>query len=223
MISVKNNPAQFPTADTAMTLTGPVGSLEALITVPREQTKSIIVVICHPHSLFGGTMHNKVVYTMARACNQMGLRTVRFNFRGVGKSAGEYAQGVGETDDLLAVLQWIKTVCPQDVIWLAGFSFGSFVAARAASVWSDTQLLLSVAPPVVNFDFTAFPVYKGPWIVVQGEEDEVVDPAKVFAWFESLPPPVQLIRVPTAGHFFHGQLVELREILITTLTPYIPS
>lgn len=198
-------------------LPGPAGNLEVLASVPDESEKPLTVVICHPHPLFGGTMANKVVTTLVRTFKELGMNTVRFNFRGVGKSAGSYAEGVGETEDLLAVLHWVHAERPQDEIWLAGFSFGSYVAARGAHRFPAKQLIC-VAPPIENFKFTELYPFPCPWLVVQGEVDEVVSSQAVFAWLESLPKPPSLIRMPETGHFFHSRLVELRELLKTALT-----
>lgn len=223
MTTNKNSPAEFPAGELKITLQGPEGELELLTQTPTGAIKPVVVVICHPHPLYGGTLNNKVVYTLARAFKDMELRTVRFNFRGVGASAGSYAQGIGETDDLLAILRWVQQVRPNDSIWLAGFSFGAFVAARGGHLWPTTQQLVTIAPPVENFDFNSLPPVNCPWLIVQGDQDEVVAPAAVYNWLATLPNPPQLIRMPEATHFFHGQLVELRELLITVLSPRLTA
>lgn len=222
MQNMITNPSQFPEGETTVSLQGPVGNLELLTEVPHEPAKSITAVICHPHSLFGGTMHNKVVSTLARAFKDLGLRTVRFNFRGVGASEGSYDAGKGETEDLLAILHWVQQVRPNDVIWLAGFSFGSYVAARGAHLWPVAQLVC-VAPPVVNFNFAELVPFPCPWLVVQGDQDEVVAPDAVFNWLASLAEPPQLIKMIGVGHFFHRRLIELRELLIAALKDRLPS
>jgi uncharacterized protein len=198
-------------------LPGPAGQLEVITTSPETpRHPPVIAVICHPHPLFGGTLHNKVIYTLARSFNSMGLASVRFNFRGVGLSQGEYDKGIGETDDLFAVLNWLKESCPESDIWLAGFSFGAYVAARAAKVWPAKQLIC-VAPPIENFPFKELPPFPCPWILIQGDEDEVVSPTAVFTWVDSLAQPPELIKIQGADHFFHGKLIELRDCLTTTL------
>lgn len=209
---------EFPSGEKAISLPGPAGNLELLTSMPNNVHASIIGVVCHPHPLFGGTMHNKVVYTIARAFKEMNIPTVRFNFRGVGASQGNYAEGIGETDDVLAILHWLKTLYPYHHIWLAGFSFGSFVAARATKLWPAVTQLISVAPPVVNFDFTELPPFHCPWLVIQGAQDEVVAPSAVFTWLESLVNPPDIICMQGSSHFFHGQLVELRQTLINALS-----
>lgn len=185
-----------------------------LTSTPPEPLKNTTVVICHPHPLYGGTMHNKVIYTLARAFHQMGLRTVRFNYRGVGESQGEYGEGKGETEDLLTVLNWVKEVRPDDSIWLAGFSFGGYIAARGSSLWPIKQLIL-IAPSVRHFQFD-FPI-ESPLLLIQGDKDEVVPPEAVFKWAESLPDKPRVICMHEAGHFFHGRLTELRNLLVENL------
>lgn len=209
-----NDITRFPSGESKAFLNGPVGKLEALTT---QGEKPITAIICHPHPLFDGTMHNKVVYTLARAFKDMEISTVRFNYRGVEKSEGSYGEGVGETDDLLAVIEWVKKVKPADNIWLAGFSFGTYVVTRAAQTFLPQQLV-TIAPAVSLFDFTALKRPNCPWLIVQGEQDEVISPQAVFAWAETLTPPAKLIRMPNTGHFFHGQLVELRKILVNELS-----
>ena len=208
----------FPTDRQAkLFIAGPVGQLEVLTTYPESPANPpTIAVICHPHPLYGGTMHNKVVYTLARSFNNMELATVRFNFRGVGMSHGEYNNGIGETDDLLAILRWLKICCPQQPIWLAGFSFGAYVAARAAKQWPIKQLIC-VAPPIENFPFKELPPFSCPWLLMQGDKDEIVPPRAVFSWVASLANPPQLIKILGADHFFHGHLTELRDSLVNTL------
>jgi uncharacterized protein len=123
---------------------------------------------------------------------------------------------MGETEDLLAIVDWVKKVNPQDAIWLAGFSFGGFVTARAAVQISPAQLV-TVAPQVSRFIETKLPTITCPWILVQGEQDEIVSPQEVFAWVDTLNPKPIVIRMPHAGHFFHGQLTELRQALLARL------
>lgn len=212
----------FPTERHAkFFLPGPAGQLEVLTTYPESPVHSPpIAVICHPHPLYGGTMHNKVVYTLARCFSSMGLATLRFNFRGVGQSQGQYDNGLGETDDLLSLCHWLKTQCPsQSIDYLAGFSFGAYVAARAAKQW-PIKKLICVAPPIENFPFKELPPFPCPWCLVQGDNDEIVAPDAVFSWVASLTNnPPQLIKIANADHFFHGHLIELRDSLIAALNP----
>ena len=207
---------EFPQQITQFLLPSPAGSLEVMTTWPK-QTPSITGVICHPHPLFAGTMNNKVVTTIAKAFDQLGLATVRFNFRGVGKSTGEYGETIGEREDLTAVLQWVKTVLPQPQIWLAGFSFGSYIAAAVANKIPVAQLV-TVAPAVHHNDFAGLTNVGCPWLIIQGEQDEIVPFDQVKRFVENPPVPVKFIAVPGAGHFFHGRLIELRDILVRELS-----
>ena len=177
----------------------------------------IVTVVCHPHPLMGGTMNNKVVHTVARCHRDLGRRVVRFNFRGVEKSEGEYVEGVGEVDDLMAVLSWVRRVRPNDKIVLAGFSFGSYVVVQAASQLLVHEMalasLLLIAPAVVNYDFNGFTAFDIPLGVVFGDSDDVVEPAAMQKWFEQVSTEKKQLVLAGAGHFFHGQLVELKALV----------
>lgn len=204
-------PTDWPTSPQKFLIPGPVGALECVASSPVG-APARIAAICHPHSLHGGSMDNKVVTMLERTLRDAGVATVRFNFRSVGASAGQFDDGKGEGDDLAAVIAMLRKWSPQAELWLAGFSFGSYVSTRMADALGAT-LLISVAPPVGRFAFRALTRPACRWIVLQGDADEVVDPAVVFAHFAELAPPVELLRFDGAGHFFHGRLVELRERL----------
>ena len=156
-------------------------------------------------------MQNKVVHTLAKVAAANGLTALRFNFRGVGKSTGRFDEGVGEAEDALAAINWLKELEPGSGLLLAGFSFGSYVALRAAA---DLQpaALITVAPPVRMFEFASLHPPQCPWLVIQGDEDEVVDASDVINWIRTLEQPPQLEIMEGAGHFFHGRLIDLREI-----------
>lgn len=220
--SPPSRPSAFPAEAASLLLPGPAGVIELACALPEPDTaRSGTAVICHPHPLQGGTMHNKVVTIIERALRELGLATVRFNFRGVGESSGSYDEGEGESDDLAAIVAWVREVRPGDVVWLAGFSFGSYVALRNARRL-DAAALVTVAPPVGRWDFSQITLPECPWLVVQGEEDEVVDPAAVFDWIESLAEPPQLVRMPETGHFFHRRLMDLRGLLKNALQSHLP-
>ncbi len=202
----------FPSQETTFLFPGPAGNIEVLTAVPENITPKASVIICHPHPLYAGTMTNKVVSTLARAFHHLGLRTVRFNFRGVGNSEGIHDEGKGETADVVVLANWLQTLFPNDPLWLAGFSFGGFVAATASRQLPVAQLI-SVAPQVSRFISPKLPPITCPWLIIQGEKDEVVSPQELYDWIDTLPLKPQLIRIPNAGHFFHGQLIRLRETL----------
>jgi hypothetical protein len=176
----------------------------------------VVGVVCHPHPLYGGTMQNKVVHTAARAMQELGAPTVRFNFRGVGASEGSYDEGVGEVEDALAVCAWARAKWQCEALWLAGFSFGSAVALRAAPA-ARPDALVTIAPPVGRI--IVDPVARPPcrWLVVQGECDELVDAGEVRRWAGGLVPPPQLALLADAEHFFHGQLGRLRAVILEFL------
>ncbi|MBP9726098.1 MAG: alpha/beta hydrolase [Gammaproteobacteria bacterium] len=198
---------------------GPAGAVEVLISSPAEP-RAITCIVCHPHPVQGGTMHNKVVYTLSSTMEALGIKTVRFNFRGVQKSEGEFGHGVGELADLEAVLEWVRAQCPNDDIWLAGFSFGAFIAIKGNQI-CNAQVLVAVAPPVGHPYFNELPQITCPWILVQGEQDEIVDAKTVLEWAEQQVPAPEVIAMPDAGHFFHGQLVVLKERLLSLLPPLV--
>ena len=216
-------PDQFPAGAASFALAGPAGKLEIMVDVPAAgQARAGVAVICHPHPLEGGTLRNKVVTMLERSLRESGLATVRFNFRGVGASEGTYDEGRGESEDLAAVVAWARRLRPGDALWLAGFSFGSFVALRnAGRLGADA--LVTVAPPVGrNWNFDAIDLPTCPWLVVQGEEDEIVDPAAVFAWLDTLDPAPALVRMPETGHFFHRRLMDLRGAVKNAVRAWLP-
>ena len=194
---------------------GPVGQLELRYGRPAEAGSTEIgelAVICHPHPLHGGTMSNKVVTTLERLFQGRGLATLCFNFRGVGRSTGDHDDARGEQDDLRAVVAEGLRRLPSARLWLAGFSFGSYVAAAVAQQVRAAGLI-SVAPPVSKWGFADVGDPGCPWWVLQGAEDEVVDPQAVYDYVARHPAGPQLIRFDGAGHFFHGRLIELRDRL----------
>lgn len=211
---------EFPSGKAEMTLTGPVGGLEAVTTKLAEADQPIVGIVCHPNPLFGGTMNNKVVTTVARTFERLGLATVRFNYRGVGHSEGEYGEVVGECEDLRAVISWVKRVLPDYQLWLAGFSFGSYIAASLANQIEVDQLV-SIAPPVHLHDFTQLTQIRCPWLVVQGDLDEVVPFEQVSEWANHSVVPFKFDVMEGARHFFHGRLIELKKLLEKELGPFI--
>lgn len=191
---------------------GPAGPLECLIENGAEPQRSITAILCHPHPLFGGTMNNKVITTMMQTCRDLGMSTIRFNFRGVGQSKGQYGEGVGELQDCLAIINWARQQQPSHQILLAGFSFGGCIAIRAAEKTSPIGLI-TIAPPVSRMPCEDVASIPCPWIMVQGEKDETVEPESVYQFVEHRQEKITLIRLSNAEHFFHGQLTVLKEQL----------
>lgn len=189
---------------------GPAGRLEALLEEPAEQESRGGAVICHPHPQQGGSLQNKVAHTLARAFQRRGMRSLRFNFRGVGDSDGEFDDARGETDDAEAALGFLQSNWPGDPVWLAGFSFGAAVAIRLASR-ETVAGLVSVAPAVYRFADNVETLPRCPWLIVHGDEDEVVAVEETVEWVNGLPPGPELLVLPGAGHFFHGKLTQLRD------------
>jgi len=196
----------------SLALAGPAGALEALTLCPAQGDSIATAVILHPHPLHGGTMQNKVVHTLARGFAELGVASVRFNFRGVGASAGRFAHGEGETEDALAAIEWVRSRRPGAPIWLAGFSFGAYVALRTAAQ-SQVSGLITVAPAVHLYDFSTLALPQCPWLLIHGEADEVVPVEAVRDWLSGVVPQPQTLFLPDVGHFFHGRLNDLRSAL----------
>lgn len=195
---------------------GNAGIIETIIDLPKQKLHpTTSVVICHPHPLFQGTMNNKVITTIAKAFNNLGIEAIRFNYRGVGQSQGQYANGDGELQDTLSIIENLLHKKPEQKIILAGFSFGGSIAYKAAALCSNKiKLLLTIAPAVVNFPFGECPEPTMPWCLVQGIDDEVVSYEAVGDFFiNRTSVDATFIRLNHVGHFFHGQLVKLRKHL----------
>jgi alpha/beta superfamily hydrolase len=221
-IELPADPTHLPDQAASFMLDGPAGKLEAIsdIATPADARRGVAV-ICHPHPLQGGTMHNKVVTMAERALRESGLDTVRFNFRGTGSSQGEYDDGHGEGDDLAAVVAWVRHVRPDDAMWLAGFSFGSYVSISNA-VRLRADALISIAPPVGRWKFEEIALPTCPWLIVQGEADEIVEPQAVFDWVDTLERKPELVRMPDTSHFFHRRLMDLRGAIKHAVHDWLP-
>lgn len=221
--SINHQPDRFPETSTEFTVDGPAGLLECIADVPEADIRQpAYAIICHPHPQHAGTMHNKVVTILERSLRELGLSTVRFNFRGVGGSQGEYGEGDGELQDLLAVNEWARNCLPDHELWLAGFSFGSWITTRAAHTLEPRQLI-SIAPPVQRMEFEAVHIPGCHWLIIQGEDDDVVEAQAVRDWAEDIDPAPQLLVMPEAGHFFHRRLMDLRGLLKNTLREHLPA
>jgi len=190
-------------------IAGPVGRLEAVLEKPAEEAPVGTAVVCHPHPQHGGTMHNKVAHTLARSFVNLGFAVLRFNFRGTEQSDGHFDEGIGELDDALAAIEWMRAHESNGPLWLAGFSFGAAIAVRAA-VGNEVDGLISVAPAVSRFAAGLTSQPECPWLVIQGDEDELVSVDETLDWMNSLEPGPELQIMNGAEHFFHGRLVDLR-------------
>lgn len=193
-----------------ISIDGPAGKLEALFERPSGAEPAGVAVVCHPHPVHGGTMQNKVTHTLARAFLGRGFAALRFNFRGVGGSEGEFDEGAGELDDAIAATRWARERLPEVPLWLAGFSFGAAIAVKAAAKVSADGLV-SVAPAISRVAANGGAQPTCPWLVIQGEVDELVDTEETIAWINGLEAGPELEIFPGTGHFFHGKLVRLRE------------
>jgi len=195
-------------------INGPAGQLEIIAEQPDIVSQdSPVAIICHPHPLYGGTMQNKVVHTVARTClRRLAMPAVRFNFRGVGKSDGYFEHGLGEQQDCIAVANWVREQYPGRPVCLAGFSFGSFVAYQSFNQLSAERLLL-IAPPVGLFEFKPMGKIDIPWCVIQGKEDEITPPDSVAQWVKSQSSAPAFHYLDDVSHFFHGKLNLLSEIV----------
>ncbi|WP_213938589.1 alpha/beta fold hydrolase [Pseudomonas sp. dw_612] len=211
--------------ETPVVIDGPVGQLEALYLenkgLDNEQPRGIAL-ICHPNPVQGGTMLNKVVSTLQRTARDAGLVTLRFNYRGVGASEGSHDMGTGEVDDAQAAAEWLRARHPELPLTLFGFSFGGFVAAslggRLEAKGEQLKHLFMVAAAVTRLNgYDLLPV-NCPLTLIQPETDEVIDPQAVYDWSDKLDRPHELLKVAECGHFFHGKLTDLKDLILPRLS-----
>ena len=196
-------------------LLGPAGDLQAIYEAPKDIIiDNLIMIICHPHPKHEGTMHNKVITTIARAAYKQGIETIRFNYRGVMNSQGEYGNGVGEVDDLLSVITYVRKKMPGKKILLAGFSFGAAIAYIGSSKSQAICGLITVAPSAIKFQLDSFTQPSVPWCIIHGTDDEVIsfNQVKDFV-FNHTDNEVTFYRCNNVGHYFHGQLIKLRKYI----------
>ncbi|PYB81678.1 MULTISPECIES: alpha/beta fold hydrolase [Pseudomonas] len=206
--------------ETPLFIDGPIGQLEALYLDVADARGAVL--ICHPNPVQGGTMLNKVVSTLQRTARDAGYVTLRFNYRGVGQSAGSHDMGAGEVADAEAAAAWLRQQHPELPLVLMGFSFGGFVAAslagRLEAAGVELQQLFMIAPAVMRLN-VQFPLPERVALtVVQPDTDEVVDPQLVYDWSAALSRPHELLKVAECGHFFHGKLTDLKDLLLPRLS-----
>jgi alpha/beta superfamily hydrolase len=206
--------------ETPVFIDGPVGQLEALY-LDLEEARGIAL-ICHPNPVQGGTMLNKVISTLQRTARDAGFITLRFNYRGVGASVGSSDMGEGEVDDAQAAALWLRNKHPDLPMAILGFSFGGFVAAtlggRLEAQGETLSHLFMVAPAVMRIATPGALPKKGALTLIQPETDEVVDPQLVYDWSDKLPRPHELLKVAECGHFFHGKLTDLKDLILPRLS-----
>lgn len=193
------------------------GRLEGLLRLPDDEAARphLAAVVCHPHPLFGGTMHNKTVFRLATALNAVGIPALRFNFRGVGLSTGSYDEGRGEQDDIRAALDELERRFPGVALCVAGFSFGAWTGLRVGCAEQRVQQLVGVGVPVASLSVADMANCAKPKLIVQGARDQYGPEAKVRAWFADIPDPKHLEIIPGADHFLTDHLAELERAVVS--------
>ncbi len=212
----------FPFAkEELLMIPGPSGQLQAALHRGDEAgvfaSRNWLVILCHPHPVHGGTMDNKVVTTLMRTYRDLGIHVLRFNFRGVGKSDGVFDNAIGELDDLRSMKTWIGQNLPEVDMLLAGFSFGSSIAAQVSYEIPGLRHLTLVAPPIERYPYARDNQFPCATCVIQGDQDERVFAQGVYDWSAGLHGEVELLRYPEASHFFHGFLTDLKTDLTLIL------
>jgi hypothetical protein len=200
-------------------LQGPAGKLEAVLWTPPAAAPGIAALVCHPHPLFGGTMHNKVVFQAAKALDSLGIAVLRFNFRGAGLSEGIHDKGRGELDDIRAAMQLLAGEFPGTPLLVAGFSFGCWVGMHAGCEDARVEKLIGIGAPVNNSDFSYLAKCVKPKLFVHGSNDEHGDVEKVRQMVASLPGENELVVVDGVDHFFAGKIEELGKAIRDWLQP----
>lgn len=206
------------------------GTLEGLMRLPdavadaseaptAHATPPMAAVVCHPHPRGGGTMHNKVVFRVAQALGEVGMPTLRFNFRGVGRSTGSFDEGRGERDDVRAALEYLAAAFPHSALCLAGFSFGAWVGLPVGAADARVGQLIGVGVPVESLEVDPLAGCATPKLIVQGDHDQYGPPDSLRAWYQRLSEPKHLIVVPGADHFFTHHQAELREAIVAYFAP----
>ncbi len=191
---------------------GPAGRIEGIIK-ESDGPVSHCAIVCHPHPLYGGTMHNKVVFRIARSFQDAGFSVLRFNFRGTDLSDGKYDDGIGEQDDLRAAVKFMMDKHPDAALWIAGFSFGAAVMLRALECNEPLQAIVGAGVPFSKYDFTRITHCKKAKLFVQGQRDEFGSPDELKGWVDTLDEPKELRIITGADHFFDGHLTELQQCI----------
>jgi uncharacterized protein len=206
-------------ADTVREIPGPAGPLEALLDLPAGSPR-VGVVFAHPLPIKGGTMHTKVVFQSAKALNRIGCAVLRFNFRGVGRSAGTWDNGRGEMDDYRAAVDFLSGRYPDLEMWAAGFSFGSYIAMTSGADDDRICTLIGIAPPVNRYEFASVKLSTKPKFVVHGESDELIPLKAVREFYAQLQEPKEFVEIDRANHLFDGQASEVGDALEELLVDF---
>lgn len=191
-------------SDTLREIPGPAGPLETLLDLPEGEPRAVAV-FGHPHPLHGGTMHTKALYQAAKAMPRIGVAALRFNFRGVGRSAGTFDSGPGEKDDFRAALSFVEQRFADLPVWAAGMSFGSWVAMTVGAEDPRVSLLLAIAPPVDRYDFEVLKTCTLPKFIVHGDTDELISIKEIRKFYAQIPEPKELVTIEDANHLFEGK------------------
>lgn len=207
------------TSDALREIAGPAGRLEALLDEPAGKPRAAAV-FAHPHPLYGGTMRTKPVYHAAKALANIGVAVLRFNFRGVGQSAGAFGDGAGEREDFLAGLGALATRYPGLPLWAAGFSFGSWIAMTCGAGDPRVTLLLGIAPVVDRYDYAGVKRSRKPKFIVHGEEDGLVSVRDVRRFYSECEEPKELVVIEAADHLFDGKTSEVADAIDDLLGDY---
>jgi alpha/beta superfamily hydrolase len=204
---------------------GPAGRLEAVLEEPvgsADKALTAAVVLAHPHPQYGGTLHSKVVYQAGKALVALGCVVLRFNFRGVGASEGEWGDGIGEREDFRAALDLMAGRYPTAPLWAAGFSFGAWVAMTEGALDPRVSVLVGIAPPVGMHDFSAVKASAKPKFMIHGERDEVSPLKSIYEFYGQLHEPRELAVIDAADHVFDGRVSEVGDTIAELLTDYQP-
>jgi alpha/beta superfamily hydrolase len=200
-------------------IAGPSGPLEVLLEQPAGDVRAAAV-FAHPLPTHGGTMHTKAVYQGAKALTRVGCAVLRFNFRGVGRSAGAWDEGRGERDDFKAAVDFMAAQFPGKELWAAGFSFGAYVALTAGAEDDRICALIGIAPPVNRYDFEAVKSSTKPKFIIHGEADELIPLKQVREFYAQLADPKELVEIDRANHLFDGQVGEVADALEDLLADF---
>jgi alpha/beta superfamily hydrolase len=200
-------------------IVGPAGPLEVLLEQPSGQARAAVV-FAHPLPTHGGTMHTKVVFQGAKALARTGCAVLRFNFRGVGRSAGAWDEGHGERDDFRAAIDFMATQYPGVELWAAGFSFGSYVALTEGAQDDRVCTLIGISPPVNRYDFDTMKRSPKPKFIIHGEADELIPLKQVREFYAQLADPKELVEIDRANHLYDGQVGEVADALEDLLADF---